>query len=254
MCGSSGNKFYEISQVSNRFDVVGSILVAGRSRRVTSIMIYKMSWLRTSYFGPMNRLADRFNPEQRLLHTLQESDCLTVVQYFNKRLRIQQNILPLNHSSQASTYSDLGQIYYSMKKYDEELSYFTKTFELQLSSYPENHPLLAKSYYVILTTFTELHQYQETITHISKAIHIINCSIEPDHSQAKHYQKYRNELLGVANGENMNKKTSLAKQEPENSTQCDEIVSKALTQLECLRHGLKQIMTTGLEEESTELR
>ncbi|CAF2045448.1 unnamed protein product [Rotaria magnacalcarata] len=209
MCGSSGNKFYEISQVSNRFDVVGSILVAGRSRRVTSIMIYKMSWLRTSYFGPMNRLADRFNPEQRLLHTLQESDCdcLTVVQYFNKRLRIQQNILPLNHSSQASTYSDLGQIYYSMKKYDEELSYFTKTFELQLSSYPENHPLLAKSYYVILTTFTELHQYQETITHISKAIHIINCSIEPDHSQAKHYQKYRNELLGVANGENMNKKT-----------------------------------------------
>ncbi|CAF4334692.1 unnamed protein product, partial [Adineta steineri] len=62
MCGSSGNNFFEISQVQNRLGVVGSILIAGRTRRVTSIMTYKMSWMRTNYFGPMSRLADRFNP------------------------------------------------------------------------------------------------------------------------------------------------------------------------------------------------
>ncbi|CAF1067791.1 unnamed protein product [Adineta steineri] len=75
MCGSSGNNFFEISQVQNRLGVVGSILIAGRTRRVTSIMTYKMSWMRTNYFGPMSRLADRFNPERRLIRALQETDC-----------------------------------------------------------------------------------------------------------------------------------------------------------------------------------
>jgi hypothetical protein len=75
MCGSSGNNFFEISQVRNRLGVVGSILIAGRTRQVTSIMTYKMSWMRTNYFGPMGRLADRFNPERRLMRALQQSDC-----------------------------------------------------------------------------------------------------------------------------------------------------------------------------------
>jgi hypothetical protein len=75
MCGSSGNNFFEISQVRNRFGVVGSIVIAGRTRQVTSIMTYKMSWMRTNYLGPMSRLADRFNPERRLMRALQESDC-----------------------------------------------------------------------------------------------------------------------------------------------------------------------------------
>jgi len=75
MCGSSGNNFFEINQVRNRLGVVGSILVAGRTRQVAKIMTYKMSWMRTNYFGPMTRLADRFNPERRLIRALRENDC-----------------------------------------------------------------------------------------------------------------------------------------------------------------------------------
>lgn len=75
MCGSSGNNFFEISQVQNRLGVVGSIVIAGRTRQVTSIMTYKMSWMRTNYFIPMSRLTDRFNPERRLIRALQEADC-----------------------------------------------------------------------------------------------------------------------------------------------------------------------------------
>jgi hypothetical protein len=75
MCGSSANNFFEISQVQNRLGVVGSIVIAGRSRQVTNIMTYKMSWMRANYFGPMSRLADRFNPERRLIRALQDSDC-----------------------------------------------------------------------------------------------------------------------------------------------------------------------------------
>jgi hypothetical protein len=75
LCGSSGNNFYEISQVRNRLGVVGSILIAGRTRQVTSIMTYKMSWMRANYLGPMSRLADRFNPHRQLIRALHESDC-----------------------------------------------------------------------------------------------------------------------------------------------------------------------------------
>jgi hypothetical protein len=75
MCGSSSNNFYEISQVRNRLGVVGSILIAGRTRQVTKIMTYKMAWMRRNYLEPMSRLADRFNPERRLIRALQENDC-----------------------------------------------------------------------------------------------------------------------------------------------------------------------------------
>ncbi|CAF0998959.1 unnamed protein product [Adineta ricciae] len=75
MCGSSGNNFFEISQVQNRLGVVGSILIAGRTRRVTSIMTYKMSWMRANYIYPMNRLANRFNRERRVVLALQDADC-----------------------------------------------------------------------------------------------------------------------------------------------------------------------------------
>lgn len=75
LCSSSANKFFEISQVQHRLGVVGSILIAGRQREVTKIMTYKMSWMQRFYYGPMNRLADRFNPERQLLRALQQTDC-----------------------------------------------------------------------------------------------------------------------------------------------------------------------------------
>ncbi|UJR28581.1 hypothetical protein I4U23_009814 [Adineta vaga] len=76
MCGSSGNNFFELSQVQNRLGVVGSVLIAGRTRRVTSIMTYKMSWMRTNYFYPMRRLQDRFNRNRLVMRAIQEADCI----------------------------------------------------------------------------------------------------------------------------------------------------------------------------------
>ena len=75
LCGSSGNKFYEISQVRHIVGAVGSVVIAGQRRQATSIMAYKMSWMRANYLGPMSRLADRFNPQRRLMRALNDSDC-----------------------------------------------------------------------------------------------------------------------------------------------------------------------------------
>ena len=76
MCGNSGNEFYNIGQVQNRLFVVRSLMVAGRTRQVKSIMTYKRHWMVNNYFAPMNRLADRFNPQRQLVRALQEADCV----------------------------------------------------------------------------------------------------------------------------------------------------------------------------------
>ena len=76
LCGSSQNKFFEVSAVENIFGVVGSIFVAGRTRQVKKVMTYKMSWMRTFYLEPMARLADRFNPTKKLARALIENECI----------------------------------------------------------------------------------------------------------------------------------------------------------------------------------
>ena len=60
LCGNSSNKFYEISQVSNRLLAVSSIVIAGQTRRVNQIMTYTMAWMKNNYIEPMLRLVQRF--------------------------------------------------------------------------------------------------------------------------------------------------------------------------------------------------
>ncbi|UJR11459.1 hypothetical protein I4U23_015638 [Adineta vaga] len=76
LCGNSANEFYKIGQVQNHLFVVQSLMVAGRTRKVTNIMTYKRHWMFNNYYSPMNRLADRFNPQRQLMRALQDSDCI----------------------------------------------------------------------------------------------------------------------------------------------------------------------------------
>ncbi|KAH3770170.1 hypothetical protein DPMN_171453 [Dreissena polymorpha] len=49
MCGDSSNEFYEIEAVRSNLLVAGSVVIGGRSRRVTKIMTFKMSWLKNNW-------------------------------------------------------------------------------------------------------------------------------------------------------------------------------------------------------------
>ena len=60
LCGDFTNEFYEINQIRDRLVAVESIIIAGRAHDVTKIMVYKMTWMRTYYLEPMQRLARRF--------------------------------------------------------------------------------------------------------------------------------------------------------------------------------------------------
>jgi hypothetical protein len=55
LCGDSGNKFYEFSQVRHQLLAVQSIVVAGQTRHVKKIMTYRMSWMQKNYYEPIQR-------------------------------------------------------------------------------------------------------------------------------------------------------------------------------------------------------
>ncbi len=76
LCGTSANKFYEISQVRHQLLAVQSIVVAGKSCRVNKIMTYKMSWMTKNYLNPMKNLAQRLNNQNRPQPQPRSSTCV----------------------------------------------------------------------------------------------------------------------------------------------------------------------------------
>jgi hypothetical protein len=61
LCGDSTNEFYTVNQVRNRIVAAESIIIAGQVRQVNKIMTYKMQWMKTYYFDPMQRLVARIS-------------------------------------------------------------------------------------------------------------------------------------------------------------------------------------------------
>lgn len=65
LCGDSLNDFLEISQVRHQFLAAESIVIAGRTREVNKIMVYKRQWLNQYYLIPMQGLVRKLNSSTR---------------------------------------------------------------------------------------------------------------------------------------------------------------------------------------------
>jgi len=61
LCGDYNNEFFTINQVRNQLLAAESIIIAGQVREVNKIMTYKMQWMKTYYFDPMERLVARLS-------------------------------------------------------------------------------------------------------------------------------------------------------------------------------------------------
>ncbi|XP_052817500.1 uncharacterized protein LOC128243656 [Mya arenaria] len=64
LCGNMANKFYDLEAVRNNLLVAGSVVIGGRTRQVTKIMTFKMSWLQANWSSPMQVLAARQEQER----------------------------------------------------------------------------------------------------------------------------------------------------------------------------------------------
>ena len=52
----SGNEFYELSSVESTVALSNSVMVAGRSAKVSKVMAYKRTWRRNNYDEPIAQL------------------------------------------------------------------------------------------------------------------------------------------------------------------------------------------------------
>ena len=84
LAGERSNEFYTISQVRHRLVAAESVVIAGRIRQVNRIMAYKMSWMRTYYLEPMQRLAQQISrrsrqPQAVELPPAKDSSCCVIL-------------------------------------------------------------------------------------------------------------------------------------------------------------------------------
>jgi tetratricopeptide (TPR) repeat protein len=107
----------------------------------------------------------------------------TALEFYEKALKIEMNILPSNHPSIAITFDNIGQLYFEMKDYSKALENFLKAFPIMLSTLPSNHPQLALLYANIGLAYEEQNETSKAIEYLLEAEQILDRStLTSDHS------------------------------------------------------------------------
>jgi hypothetical protein len=65
LCGDSDNEFLTISQMKHHIVASESVIIAGRTRRVSQIMAYTTRWMRRNYYDPIQQLKARLRAPPR---------------------------------------------------------------------------------------------------------------------------------------------------------------------------------------------
>ena len=91
------------------------------------------------------------------------------MEYYNKALGIQLNVLGENHPDVAASYSNIGLAYYSLGDYDKALEYYNKAHDIRLDVFGENHPDVAAIYNNIGMAYDSLGDYDKALEYYNKA-------------------------------------------------------------------------------------
>jgi tetratricopeptide (TPR) repeat protein len=99
------------------------------------------------------------------------SEYPTALDFYHKTLEIEENSLPSNHSSLATTYINIGRMHDHMGEYSTALSFYQKAAEMQ-NSFPPNYPDLAVTYNCIGFIYDKTGEYSTALEFYQKTLHI----------------------------------------------------------------------------------
>jgi tetratricopeptide (TPR) repeat protein len=103
------------------------------------------------------------------------------LEYYEESLEIKKKSLPPNHSSLATSYSNIGGVHSNMGEYSKALKYYEKDLEITKQSLPPTHPDLATSYSNIGRTYSNMGEYSKALEYYKKDLEITKQSLPPTH-------------------------------------------------------------------------
>jgi len=106
----------------------------------------------------------------------QKNQVEKALEFYEKTLNIEFNILPANHPSIAITLNSIGLLYLQMDDYPKTLEKFLKCLPIMLPTLSNNHPELAVIYMNIGLVYKEQNEISKSIEHLLEAEQIIDRS------------------------------------------------------------------------------
>jgi tetratricopeptide (TPR) repeat protein len=96
------------------------------------------------------------------------------LEYYFKSLEIRKETLPTNHPDIASSYYNIGGIYFKKGDNDKAIEYYFKSLEIRKETLPPNHPSIATSYNNIGLIYQNKGDNEKALEYYSKSLEIRN--------------------------------------------------------------------------------
>ena len=94
------------------------------------------------------------------------------LEYFQKDLRIREEVLGPDHPDTAKTYNNIGSVYGDMGDYGKALEYFQKDLRISEKLLGPNHPSTAGTYCSIGEVYRAMGDYDKALEYLQKALKI----------------------------------------------------------------------------------
>jgi tetratricopeptide (TPR) repeat protein len=101
--------------------------------------------------------------------------------FFEKSLEIYKKTHPPNHPIFASSYINIGNMFFHTAEYSKALSYYEKAFEIQQQSLSPNHPDFANSYGNIGNVYCIMGEYSKGLSYYEKSLESHKRTLPPNH-------------------------------------------------------------------------
>jgi len=106
-------------------------------------------------------------------------------EWYRKALQIEINNLPPTHPHIATTYNNIGTLFFERRQFEKSQTMFERCLQLKCASVPSDHPELASTHYMIAANLRGLGRFDDARESCQKAINISIKAFGMEHSQTK---------------------------------------------------------------------